>query len=313
MNTVIEKIRAEVERIMKSYDVYLARVTKEDFLNDLDNILYFLSDLEKECEDFPTTDEEMAKFLATHPKVEVPEKYKTPDWMFEKSEKPTTAEGLEEEIDKFLNETGAPYCWCNDDEQKDWCTIIARHFYELGRQSKPKVSEGLDEEAESCWRIVFPDGGIETTKMALTHDEFMMCARHFAQWGAEHSKIDVTDFCKPIDPGIAQCIAEHFWEMLGEDEKPVPKELEEGAKDYRETKIANGHFFKIKGTKPLCYLDDLIPAFIAGAKWQKEQMMKEAVEGKIVFLFNGDVAINIGDTDKYKLGDKVRIVIVKED
>ena len=44
---------------------------------------------------------------------------------------------------------------------------------------------------------------------------------------------------------------------------PLPKDLEEAAYGYRETKIANGHFFKIKGTNPLCYLDDLIPAFIA--------------------------------------------------
>ncbi len=35
---------------------------------------------------------------------------------------------LEKEIDNFLNETGAPYVWCNDDEQKEWCEIIARHF-----------------------------------------------------------------------------------------------------------------------------------------------------------------------------------------
>lgn len=39
---------------------------------------------EKPSEDFPTSDEEMAKFLATHPKVEVPEKYKTPNWLFDK-------------------------------------------------------------------------------------------------------------------------------------------------------------------------------------------------------------------------------------
>ena len=40
---------------------------------------------------FPTTDEEMEKFLASHPKVEAPDKYKTPDWLFkqEKSEIPT--------------------------------------------------------------------------------------------------------------------------------------------------------------------------------------------------------------------------------
>ena len=43
---------------------------------------------------------------------------------------------LDEEVDKFLNETGAPYAWCNDDEQKEWCNIIARHFYELGLKAK---------------------------------------------------------------------------------------------------------------------------------------------------------------------------------
>ena len=45
---------------------------------------------------------------------------------------------LEKEIDNFLNETGAPYVWCNDDEQKEWCNTIARHFYELGRLNARK-------------------------------------------------------------------------------------------------------------------------------------------------------------------------------
>ena len=36
--------------------------------------------------DFPTTDEEVKEFLETHPKVEVPEKYKTPDPVFSKQE-----------------------------------------------------------------------------------------------------------------------------------------------------------------------------------------------------------------------------------
>ena len=45
--------------------------------------------------------------------------------------------------------------------------------------------------------------------------------------------LDVTDFCKPIDPGIAQCIADNWWEMLGEDEKPIaPNGLEEEIKAY---------------------------------------------------------------------------------
>lgn len=36
--------------------------------------------------DFPTTDEEVNEFLETHSKVEVPEKYKTPDFVFSKQE-----------------------------------------------------------------------------------------------------------------------------------------------------------------------------------------------------------------------------------
>lgn len=36
--------------------------------------------------DFPTTDEEVKEFLETYPKVEVPEKYKTPDFVFSKQE-----------------------------------------------------------------------------------------------------------------------------------------------------------------------------------------------------------------------------------
>jgi hypothetical protein len=46
----------------------------------------------------------------------------------------------------------------------------------------------------------------------------------------------------------------------------------------------------------------------------KGQMMKEAMEGKIIYLLNGDVAINIGDIDEYKLGKKVRVIVLpKED
>ena len=45
--------------------------------------------------------------------------------------------------------------------------------------------------------------------------------------------LDVTDFCKPIDPGIAQCVADHWWKMIGEEstnKKPV--DLEKEIEDY---------------------------------------------------------------------------------
>lgn len=51
-------------------------------------------------------------------------------------EQPKVELELEKEIDKFLNETGAPYVWCNDDEQKEWCNIIARHFWNKGYNAR---------------------------------------------------------------------------------------------------------------------------------------------------------------------------------
>lgn len=47
----------------------------------------------------------------------------------------STETNLEEEIENFLNKTGAPYFWCNDKEQKQWCQIIAEHFFNLGKDA----------------------------------------------------------------------------------------------------------------------------------------------------------------------------------
>ena len=52
------------------------------------------------------------------------------------------------------------------------------------------------------------------------------------------------------------------------------------------------------------------------AEWQKEQMMKDAVEGEIQMRYSGSLCaktIRVINEDKFKLGDKVRIIIVKED
>lgn len=77
--------------------------------------------------DFPTTDEQMKEFLATHPKIKVPEKYKNPDWLFKKQEKPEV--NLEDEIEKELR------LHYNDDQDVYWWNYLKnsfRYFYELG-------------------------------------------------------------------------------------------------------------------------------------------------------------------------------------
>jgi len=116
---------------------------------------------------------------------------------------------------------------------------------------------------------------------------------------------------EPID-GVLYAAACGIKNAAGKSEKSVPNDLEEAAENYYgqdcpypgEARVVNNEhdvWF------PSQAIED---AFIAGAKWDREQMMKEAVEGKIIFLFNGDVAINIGDVDEYNLGDKVRLIVI---
>ena len=83
-------------------------------------------------------------------------------------------------------------------------------------------------------------------------------------------------------------------------EESVPNDLEEAAEEYSKER-AEGHV-----------LYDWVHAFIAGAKWQKEQMMEEAVEGYIAAT-NESSAVLALPRDSFKKGDKVRIIIVKED
>ncbi len=54
-------------------------------------------------------------------------------------------------------------------------------------------------------------------------------------------------------------------------------------------------------------------AFLAGAKWQRDQMMKVGAEGKVVKDINNKLAVTAKiNLDGFKFGDKVRIIIVKE-
>ena len=100
----------------------------------LDIAEQFIDSLQQEQPDFPTTDEEVEKFLATHPKVEVPDKYKTSDWLFKKLEQE------QPEVD-LKNEIITQWSKCNPTDEgmgSEYAIItveqfdaIARHFCEL--------------------------------------------------------------------------------------------------------------------------------------------------------------------------------------
>jgi len=91
----------------------------------------------QEQPDFPTTDEQVKEFLATHPKIKVLEKYKNPDWLFKKQE--------QSEVD-LKNEIITQWSKCNPTDEgmgSEYAIIaveqfaaIARHFYELGLNAR---------------------------------------------------------------------------------------------------------------------------------------------------------------------------------
>ena len=76
----------------------------------------------------------------------------------------------------------------------------------------------------------------------------------------------------------------------------IPKDLEEAAKAYADD------------TNPT---DSFYEAFKEGALWMREKMMKEAVEGEVTETC-GISSVWI-KTKQFKPGQKVRIIIVKED
>ena len=131
------------------------------------------------------------------------------------------------------------------------------------------------------------------------------------------------------------------------EQSPLPKNLEEAAMNYI-APIENEDGLKVINFSG----QDIKDAFIAGAKWQKEQddkeqadlftivaldaaqrakeqMLKEAVEGEVCgrvfdhinvcfadgickFLEPKNISHIPADVSKYKVGDKVKIIIVKE-
>lgn len=75
-------------------------------------------------------------------------------------------------------------------------------------------------------------------------------------------------------------------------------------------------FLSEQGISPNIYADQIIRAVKYGANWQKKQLMKDAVEltikegqhGEPYLIFAPDV-----EARNLKCGDKVKIIMIKED
>ena len=124
-------------------------------------------------------------------------------------------------------------------------------------------------------------------------------------WISENENIHHND---RLMVGLLKDVARHFYE-LGRQSKPkVSEDLETEAKKYADETDHSANY-------PCC--DCLRESFIAGASWQKEQMLKEAVEcdvdGYGYLMMDGKRDILVAYPFDFEMPDKVRIVIVKEE
>ncbi len=111
---------------------------------------------------------------------------------------------------------------------------------------------------------------------------------------------------KSIEYNVARRVAERLWMGV-----VISEDLEKAAKEYKDDNPFAGYSVE----------ND----YCAGAKWNKQQMMKGAVKGT-VHHFDGDktVAVHYIDptgvpmsyfasSEGLETGDKVKLIIVKED
>lgn len=118
---------------------------------------------------------------------------------------------------------------------------------------------------------------------------------------------------------IDECVYGKEPEMVDIDdlpkEEPVSEDLEEAAKHYLYSNILYDDVYVGNPTDKDC-----IEMFKAGAKWQKQQMVKAAIETEVVDDSFGQQVVevpairyDVQPEDNMGIGDKVKLIIIKED
>lgn len=123
------------------------------------------------------------------------------------------------------------------------------------------------------------------------------------------------------EPTIPDIVDEHFYEMLGEE--PVSDELKEASKEWLQPQLDKSYANYGEGKMmELTHFDGyaMLDAIEYGAKWQKQQMMSKAIVRKVKVDAGGYPYIDTTELYDYnkdiplaKEGDKVKVIVIKED
>lgn len=132
---------------------------------------------------------------------------------------------------------------------------------------------------------------------------------------AKNSKLNLPDLpgYVQIDDEQGVCIDSLQVQETCKENQDSFTSLEEAAKEYATTHLRNNEFPTADS------------AFIEGAKWHEQQMIKEAVDGYVTFNYDAqkeglpcvtviadEKSMEFYESRGFKLGDKVKVIIVKK-
>ena len=132
----------------------------------------------------------------------------------------------------------------------------------------------------------------------------------------------MTDKCKGCNnvKGCITCVDGSCWAHY---EETISEDSEEAAKQHIEKMDFSNSGYKESSELIAALKQVLIDAFVIGADWKKMQMMKDAVHGNVDYPLIGYDFPNIYpnyrelkeycDRHKIKDGNKVKLIIIKED
>lgn len=162
------------------------------------------------------------------------------------------------------------------------------------------VSEDLKEAARKAGQKYFHDEENIWARPNYEAKKAECAFKEGANWGRNQAKVEIQAQSMSLPHGCPK-------------EKPISEELEEASKKYSsciylEEVLSDDDKEVLK--------ERLVNTFKAGAQWQKEQMMKDAVYGLVCGHDESSPAwidLNLLNKPNVKVGTEVKLIIIKDE
>ena len=130
------------------------------------------------------------------------------------------------------------------------------------------------------------------------------------------TSIGLSEHENGVEQGRMEIINALFLFLDSMQQEPVSEGLEEAGKEWLKPQLDKS-YANYGETKmmELTHFDGyaMLDAIEFGAKWQKEQLMAKAVDGEVGYWNLRGLSINTDLPRSVSEGDKVKIIVIKED